>query len=231
MNVIGIVTEYNPLHNGHIYQIKKIKEMYPDSIIVVAMSANYTMRGEISVLDKWTKTKLCLENGIDIVLEIPFIYANQSSDIFSYAAIKMLSAFKIDTLVFGSESNNLDKLKAISKVQIDNNEFDTLVKKYLDKGYNSPTSLAKSIHDITLYTIKESNDILAVSYIKEIIKNKYNINIVPIKRTNSFKSSLMSSDIISAYQIRQLKVILILVSIFHIIRSILEILIMLSYSC
>ena len=118
MNVIGIVTEYNPLHNGHIYQIKKIKEMYPDSIIVVAMSANYTMRGEISVLDKWTKTKLCLENGIDIVLEIPFIYANQSSDIFSYAAIKMLSAFKIDTLVFGSESNNLDKLKAISKVQI-----------------------------------------------------------------------------------------------------------------
>ena len=110
MNVIGIVTEYNPLHNGHIYQIKKIKEMYPDSIIVVAMSANYTMRGEISVLDKWTKTKLCLENGIDIVLEIPFIYANQSSDIFSYAAIKMLSAFKIDTLVFGSESNNLDKL-------------------------------------------------------------------------------------------------------------------------
>ena len=204
MNVIGIVTEYNPLHNGHIYQIKKIKEMYPDSIIVVAMSANYTMRGEISVLDKWTKTKLCLENGIDIVLEIPFIYANQSSDIFSYAAIKMLSAFKIDTLVFGSESNNLDKLKAISKVQIDNNEFDTLVKKYLDKGYNYPTSLAKSIHDITLYTIKESNDILAVSYIKEIIKNKYNINIVPIKRTNSFKSSLMSSDIISAYQIRQL---------------------------
>ena len=114
MNVIGIVTEYNPLHNGHIYQIKKIKEMYPDSIIVVAMSANYTMRGEISVLDKWTKTKLCLENGIDIVLEIPFIYANQSSDIFSYAAIKMLSAFKIDTLVFGSESNNLDKLKDLS---------------------------------------------------------------------------------------------------------------------
>ena len=204
MNIIGIVTEYNPLHNGHIYQIKKIKEMYPDSIIVVAMSANYTMRGEISVLDKWTKTKLCLENGIDIVLEIPFIYANQSSDIFSYAAIKMLSAFKIDTLVFGSESNNLDKLKAISKVQINNNEFDTLVKKYLDKGYNYPTSLAKSIHDITLYTIKESNDILAVSYIKEIIKNNYNINIVPIKRTNSFKSSLMSSDIISAYQIRQL---------------------------
>lgn len=204
MNIIGIVTEYNPLHNGHIYQIKKIKEMYPESIIVVAMSANYTMRGEISVLDKWTKTKLCLENGIDIVLEIPFIYANQSSDIFSYAAIKMLSAFKIDTLVFGSESNNLDKLKAISKVQIDNNEFDTLVKKYLDKGYNYPTSLAKSIHDITGYTIKESNDILAVSYIKEIIKNNYNINIVPIKRTNSFKSNLISSDIISAYQIRQL---------------------------
>lgn len=88
MQVIGIVTEYNPFHNGHLYQIKKIKEMYPGSVIIVAMSGNYTMRGEISVLDKWNKTNIAINNGIDIVLEIPFIYSNQSSDIFSYAALK-----------------------------------------------------------------------------------------------------------------------------------------------
>lgn len=78
MQIIGIVTEYNPFHNGHLYQIKKIKEMYPGSVIIVAMSGNYTMRGEISVLDKWNKTNIAINNGIDIVLEIPlYIVINQ----------------------------------------------------------------------------------------------------------------------------------------------------------
>lgn len=79
MQIIGIVTEYNPFHNGHLYQIKKIKEMYPGSVIIVAMSGNYTMRGEISVLDKWNKTNIAIINGIDIVLEIPlYIVINQA---------------------------------------------------------------------------------------------------------------------------------------------------------
>ena len=106
MKIIGIVTEYNPFHNGHMYQIEKIKEMYPNSILIIAMSGNYTQRGEISVINKWNKAKIAVNNGIDIVLEIPFIFSNQSADTFSYAALKMLSEFKIDTLVFGSECNN-----------------------------------------------------------------------------------------------------------------------------
>lgn len=203
MQIIGIVTEYNPFHNGHLYQIKKIKEMYPDSVIIVAMSGNYTMRGEISVLDKWNKTNIAINNGIDIVLEIPFIYSNQSSDIFSYAALKMLNEFKIEKLVFGSETNNIDLLSLASSVQIDNKQFDSLVKDYMSKGYNYPSSIGKSIYELTGIKIKESNDILGVSYIKEILKNKYNIKPISIKRTNNFKTNTKKSNIISAYEIRE----------------------------
>jgi len=203
MQIIGIVTEYNPFHNGHLYQIKKIKEMYPGSVIIVAMSGNYTMRGEISVLDKWNKTNIAINNGIDIVLEIPFIYSNQSSDIFSYAALKMLNEFKIEKLVFGSETNNIDLLSLASSVQIDNKKFDSLVKDYMNKGYNYPSSIGKSIYELTGIKIKESNDILGVSYIKEILKNKYNIKPISIKRTNNFKTNTKKSNIISAYEIRE----------------------------
>lgn len=203
MQIIGIVTEYNPFHNGHLYQIQKIKEMYPDSVIIVAMSGNYTMRGEISVLDKWNKTNIAINNGIDIVLEIPFIYSNQSSDIFSYAALKMLNEFKIEKLVFGSETNNIDLLSLASSVQIDNKKFDLLVKDFMSKGYNYPSSIGKSIYELTGIKIKESNDILGVSYIKEILKNKYNIKPISIKRTNNFKTNTKKSNIISAYEIRE----------------------------
>lgn len=203
MKVIGIVTEYNPFHNGHLYQIKKIKEMYPDSIIIIAMSGNFTERGEISIINKWDKTKLALKYGIDIVLEIPFVFSNQSADTFSYAAIKMLSEFKIDTLVFGSESADSDLLIKNAKVQINNKDFDSLVKEYMDKGYNYPTSLSKSIYKLTKTKVVGSNDILAVSYIKEIIKNNCNIEIVPIKRTNSFLDITSDEEIVSAMNIRE----------------------------
>ena len=86
MKVIGIICEYNPFHNGHLYQINKIKELYPDSVIIAIVSSSFTQRGDISILNKWDKAQICLENNIDIVVELPTLYATQSSDIFAYAA-------------------------------------------------------------------------------------------------------------------------------------------------
>lgn len=202
MNVIGIVTEYNPFHNGHIYQLNKIKEMYPESLIIIAMSGNYTQRGEISIINKWDKAKISINHGVDIVLEIPFIFSNQSADIFSYAALKMLNEFKIDTLVFGSECNDKEKLIKAASIQINNSEFERLVKSYISKGENYPTSVNSAIKDLTGVSINESNDLLAVSYIKEILKNNYKIDVVPIKRTNSFLDIESNEDIVSASNIR-----------------------------
>ena len=100
MKIIGIIAEYNPFHLGHLYQINKIKEIYPDSIIIAIISTNFTQRGDISIINKWNKTKICLDNNIDIILELPYTYATQSADIFANGSLKILNSMNIDTLVY-----------------------------------------------------------------------------------------------------------------------------------
>ena len=95
MEIIGIVCEYNPFHQGHLYHIKKIKDMYKDSLIICVISSSFCERGEISVLNKWDKTSICLNNGIDIVIELPFVFSSQSADVFAKGAISILSKLMI----------------------------------------------------------------------------------------------------------------------------------------
>lgn len=204
MRVIGIICEYNPFHLGHLYQIKKIKETIPDSLIICIFNGTFMQRGEVSIINKWDKTRICLEYGIDMVVELPFVFATQSSDIFAHGALKILNNLHVDTLVFGSESNNVEILKTLAMTQINNEAFDNKVREYLDKGVNYPTALSKTLEVITKYRIKEPNDILAVSYIKEIIKNNYSIEPIAIKRTNDYHGEIISGDIINASLIRKM---------------------------
>ena len=90
MNIIGIIGEYNPFHNGHIYHIEKIKEMFPESMIILVMSGNFTQRGIPSILNKWDKCEVALKYGVDLVIELPFCFATQSADIFAHGAISIL---------------------------------------------------------------------------------------------------------------------------------------------
>ena len=204
MNIIGIIVEYNPFHNGHKYHIDKIKEMYPDSTIICVTSSHFCERGEISILNKWDKTKIALENGIDLVIELPFVFSSQSADIFAKGALKILNALKVEKIVFGSEINDIEKLTNIAKLQIGNDEFDNLVKTYLDKGINYPTALSKAISHFTDVKIDTPNDLLGISYIKEIIKNNYNIDAITIKRTNDYHGNNINENIASASFIRKL---------------------------
>ena len=204
MKIIGLIAEYNPLHLGHIYQIKKIKELYPNSIIIVITNTCFTQRGDISILNKWNKTKLCLENQIDLIIELPFAYATQSADIFAKGALTILNHLKIDTLVFGSESNDIDLLKKIATTQTNNKEYDKKVKEYLDSGLNYPTAMSKALETILEKTITEPNDLLGISYIKEIISNNYKINPITIKRIGSYHETEVKNQIISASLIRTL---------------------------
>ncbi len=203
MEVIGIICEYNPFHKGHIYHIKKIKELYPDSILVACISSNFTERGEVSVLNKWDKTDIALKNDIDLVVELPFIYATQSADKFAYAAVKILNELNVKKIVFGSECNDIEKLTEIANIQINNPEFDHLVKKYLDKGNNYPTSLSLALNKLKIEKINNPNDLLGISYIKEIIKNHYDITPITIKRSNNFHGN-NEGEILSASEIRSL---------------------------
>ena len=121
MTSIGIIAEYNPFHNGHLYHINKIKEMFLDYNIILVLSSSFTERGEISVLNKFDKTKIALEYGVDLVIELPFPFATQSADIFAKGAVSLLEHLKCDYLVFGSESDNVYNLIKLANTQLNKN--------------------------------------------------------------------------------------------------------------
>ena len=204
MKVIGIIAEYNPFHLGHLYQINKIKERYPEAILITVISGHYTERGEISVINKWDKANLALKYGLDLVVELPTLYSTQSADIFASTALKILNNLKIDTLVFGSELDDINTLKLLADTQLNNKEYNNIVKAYLDKGINYPTAMSKALYDITNIMIDKPNDLLGLSYIKEILKNNYKIEPISIKRTNDYHGKEIKSNIINASLIREL---------------------------
>ena len=203
MKKIGIICEYNPFHNGHIYHINKIKELFPDSLIVLVMSGNFTERGEISLINKWNKTKIALNHNIDLVLELPFSYATESADTFADGAIRILSYFNVDYLIFGSECDDINKFIELAEIQLNNPDYNNLVKEYLDFGYNYPTSMSKALNDLCDYTINTPNDLLGLSYVKQIILQESNIKPLTIKRTNDYHDQSLSNEITSATSIRK----------------------------
>ena len=202
MASVGIIAEYNPFHNGHLYHLKKIKELYKDDTIVLVLSGNFTQRGEPSIIDKWKKTEIAKKAGIDLIIELPFVFATQSADFFSYGAITILEKLKVEKLVFGSESDNIEDLTTIAKTQLENEDFDKLVKIYSKFGENYPTAISKAIEDLTEKKVNAPNDLLGVSYIKTILKNNYKIKPVVIKRTNDYNSTDIE-EISSATAIRK----------------------------
>lgn len=203
MDKIGIICEYNPFHNGHIYHLEKIKEMFPDSFITLVLSASFTERGEFSYLTKWDKTRIALKYKIDLVVELPFIFTVRSADLFAYYAVSMLEKLKMDYLIFGSETDDVDTLKNLVSTMLYNKDYDKLVKKYLDLGNNYPASCMKALYNLTNVNINNSNDLLGISYIKTIFLNDYKIKPLTIKRTNNYLAKEITNDISSATSIRE----------------------------
>ena len=199
---IGIIAEFNPLHNGHLYLINKIKDKYENASIILVLSGNYTQRGIPSIIDKWKKTELSLKLGIDLVVELPFPFSTQSADYFAYGATTLLNYLKVDKLIFGSESNDIKVLEKIVDAQKDD-KFNTLVKLYCKSGYNYPTALSLSLEELTNEKVTTPNDLLGISYIKAIKENNYSIEVETIKRTNDYHEKELEKDISSATSIRK----------------------------
>lgn len=199
---IGIICEYNPFHNGHIYHINEIKKMYPDSRIILVMSGNFLQRGDVSLINKWDKTHIALEYGVDLVIELPFVFASQGADKFAHGAISILDSLGVDKLVFGSECNDITLLKNMAKIQINNKDYDLLVKKYVCDGNNFPTAMGLALRDLGGVLISNPNDILGLCYVKEIISIGSKIEPVSIKRTSDYHSLLLN-NICSASAIRE----------------------------
>lgn len=191
--MVGIIAEYNPFHNGHLYHLKKIKEMFPDEVITLVLAGHFLNRGDISIINKWDKTKIALTYGVDLVVELPFVFASQAADIYAYGAINILNNLKCNYIIFGSELNDIEKLKDIA-LKLDK---DKDIKEYLKLGYNYPTSIDKA-YDTNL---NSPNDLLGISYIKAINKLNSHIKPICIKRTNNYHSNKLDT-ICSATSIR-----------------------------
>ena len=179
---IGIVAEYNPFHNGHLYQIRKIREIFgKDVFIAVVVSGDFVQRGEISFLDKWEKTQVSLGCGVDLVVELPLYYSIQNAEIFSRMATKILDYLGIDIQVFGAEEENIEVLQKVLELQKRQDYKDKLME-YMKRGNSYSTSQRLVLKEYNLDGIVKSNNILALEYMREIENSNLKIKPYIIKR-------------------------------------------------
>ena len=179
---IGIVAEYNPFHNGHLYQIRKIREIFgKDVFIAVVVSGDFVQRGEISFLDKWEKTQINLEYGVNLVTELPLYYSIQNAEIFSKMATRILDYLGMDIQVFGAEEENIEVLQKVLDLQKSQDYKDKLMG-YMKKGNSYSTSQRLALKEYELDGIVKSNNILALEYMREIEKSNLGIKPFIVKR-------------------------------------------------
>lgn len=203
MKAVGIICEYNPFHNGHLYHINKIKELFPTHKIILILSGHFTQRGIVSLLNKWDKTDIALTYGVDLVIELPFVFATQSADLFAKGSIALLKEMQVEYFVFGSESGSIKELTELATIQLEHPEYDKVVSQYLKQGLNYPTALSEALQDLCGKKVTTPNDLLGLSYVKEIKKQHAKIIPITIQRTNDFHSKEMHNHIASATAIRE----------------------------
>ena len=208
MKAVGLVTEYNPFHNGHLYHLNKAMDLTGADISVAVMSGDFVQRGEPAVLDKYTRASMALNSGVNLVVELPVNYAVSSAESFAAGALKVLDYIKADSIAFGSESGNIERLSKLAHILCDNE--DTLYKeisKYTANGISYAAARQKVVEKLTdegtAAMLTSSNNILAVEYLKAIIKNNYAIKPYTIKRQgDDYNDTDIRSDYASATALR-----------------------------
>lgn len=209
MKVAAIITEYNPFHQGHAYQLSQIDADY----IVVIMSGNYVQRGESALLDKWTRTEMALQNGVDLVLELPVSCAGASAEYFGSGAVFLLEQSQIvNALYFGAEHPDISALDTLARLFLNESQsYSALLKQYLKHGNSFAAARHRAIE--TLFPNSEfssilngSNNILAIEYLKALHRFKSSIRPILIQRKgqNYLDSEYSAHTLLSATAIRKL---------------------------
>ncbi|HEX3028886.1 MAG TPA: nucleotidyltransferase [Clostridia bacterium] len=213
MKVLGLVVEYNPFHNGHLYHLAKSKEKAGADHVVCVMSGNYVQRGEAAIANKWARARIALLCGADLVIELPVVYAMSSAEYFAYGAVSILDSLNIvDCISFGSESGRIDELSYIADILITEPEsYKNSLKESLNKGLSYPASREKAIkhfgksrHEDYSSYLSSSNNILGIEYLKALKKLNSKIQPITIERiVNSYNSNELTGSISSASAIRR----------------------------
>lgn len=218
MTVLGLIAEYNPFHHGHKYHLDQSIKKTNAKYSLAVMSGSFLQRGEPSFVDKWTKAKMAVDNGVDLVLELPFVFSTQSAEFFAYGGVKLLESLNIvDYLSFGSELGDLDPLYKIASILLEEpEEFQERLRYYLSLGLSYSVSRSNALEDyIGIISpndknnykdiLNKSNNILAIEYLKSLIRIESNIKPLTIKRIGSeYKDLSISHGFASATGIRNL---------------------------
>lgn len=219
IKISSIISEYNPIHNGHFYHIQKTKELTNCDALIVVMSGNFMQRGTPAIIDKWNRTRMAISCGADLVIELPTIYAMSSAEFFSHGAVSLLHNLNVvNFLSFGSEDGDLSLIQNIANILSNEPiEYKDYLKTYLSQGLPFTTSRSKALYkyiknhfnyqnnlDIIEKTILGSNNILAIEYCKALISNNSSINPITIKREgSSYNDSNLNNVFSSATSIRK----------------------------
>ncbi len=211
-NILGIIAEYNPFHNGHSYHIKKAKELASSDYVVAIMTGNFTQRGNTSIMNKWEKAKIALENEVDMVIELPTVYATSSAENFASGSIKILKELGFITHIsFGMEADSVEGLDNIAELLLkEPRNYINILKEELAKGVSYPKAreqaIVKYFNDKKYEEIiSEPNNILAIEYLKAMKRYKLDVKVVGIKREKvSYNSKNVVNEYASATAIRHL---------------------------
>ncbi|MCT4565045.1 MAG: nucleotidyltransferase [Maledivibacter sp.] len=213
MKVIGLVTEYNPFHNGHKYHLEKSKELSGASHSIAVMSGNFLQRGEPALFDKWERAKIAVNEGIDLVIELPTIFSCNSAEFFAQGSITLLDSLNIVNFIcFGSEDGKLENIDLISELLINEPlEYKEILKKYLDLGYTFPLARQNALEEYLgnslapTNILNSPNNILGIEYIKALKLLNSSIEPLTIKRIKAdYNSKKIEDNICSATAIRSL---------------------------
>lgn len=200
MNTLGIIAEYNPLHNGHLYQLNRCKEEANAELVIVIMSGNFTQRGEAAILDKWTRSRLAIENGVDLVLELPFAYAVNSAEHFARGGVKILDALGCVThLGFGAEADSLEDLqRAASILTEEDEEFQQQMRVFLSEGLTYAKAREKALRfklgERSGDFLRFPNNILAMEYLKQLKMSESSITPIMVNRKGAGYHAIAAED-------------------------------------
>lgn len=212
MNITGIITEYNPFHNGHLYHLTEAKKNTNCDAVICIMSGNFVQRGGPAIVDKWQRTKMALNNGVDLVIELPTYYAVSSAEFFANGAVSILNNLGVvNNLFFGSECGDVNKLTTIAKTLVDeDSKLKYIIKENLAKGETFAKAREKALisylnNEDLNEILTSSNNILGIEYIKSIIRMNSNIKPFTLKREGSnYNDKILSNSFSSATSIREL---------------------------
>lgn len=207
MRICGLITEYNPFHNGHLYHASEAKRQTGADVVVAVMSGHFLQRGEPAMMDKWQRAKAAVEAGIDLVIELPVYYSTASAEMFAYGAVALLDRLGADVLCFGSESGDISSLMEVAAV-IDqpSDVFDQVVRKHLDEGLGYHVARAKAVDEVLgVHYAFSANNILGIEYIRAVNRLESAMEIATIRRIgNDYNDKEILSPIASATAIREL---------------------------